>query len=49
MSNAIVKNLSFGSDAKNNVFVINKNISLPLSLGMRPIFARLFDSATQCF
>ena len=36
-------------DAKNNVFIINKNISLPLSLGMRPIFARLFDSVTQCF
>lgn len=36
-------------NAKDNVFVINKNTSLPLYLGTRTIFARLFDTFTQCF
>ncbi|MFN7014898.1 MAG: hypothetical protein ACK4ON_11580, partial [Bacteroidia bacterium] len=35
-------------NAKDNVFVINKNIPLPLALGTRTIFARLFDTLTGC-
>ena len=35
-------------NARDNVFVINKNIPLPLTLGNRTIFARLFDTLTGC-
>lgn len=35
-------------NAKDNVFVINKNIPLPLTLGNRTIYARLFDNLTGC-
>lgn len=35
-------------NAKDNVQVINKNIPLPLTLGTRTIFARLFDTQTGC-
>lgn len=36
-------------NAKDNVFAINKNIPLPLTLGNRTIFVRLFDTLTGCF
>ncbi|UGS23234.1 T9SS type B sorting domain-containing protein [Flavobacterium channae] len=36
-------------NARDNVLVINKNVSLPLTLGTRTIFVRLFDSLTGCF
>ena len=35
-------------NARDNVFAINKNIPLPLTLGTRRIYVRLFDSLTQC-
>lgn len=37
------------SNAELNTGVINKNIPLPLSLGIKRYFIRLFDTATQCF
>ena len=36
-------------NARDNVLVINKNVPLPLTLGTRTIFVRLFDSLTGCF
>lgn len=36
-------------NAKDNVLVINKNVPLPLTLGTRTFFVRLYDSATGCF
>ena len=45
----IVSYFNTFDNAKNNVFVINKNIPLPLALGTRTIFARLFDTLTGCF
>jgi gliding motility-associated-like protein len=35
-------------NARDNVFAINKNIPLLLTLGTRRIYVRLFDSLTQC-
>ena len=35
-------------NARDNVFVINKNIPLLLTLGTRRVYVRLFDSLTQC-
>jgi gliding motility-associated-like protein len=35
-------------DAKNNINIINKNIPLPIAVGTRTLFARLFDTQTQC-
>jgi gliding motility-associated-like protein len=37
------------SDAELNIGFINKNIPLPLTLGLKPYFIRLFDTTTQCF
>jgi gliding motility-associated-like protein len=37
------------SDAESNIGIINKNIPLPLTLGIKPYFIRLFDTTTQCF
>lgn len=36
-------------NARDNVLVINKNVPLPLTLGTRIFFVRLYDSATGCF
>ncbi|WP_329805374.1 T9SS type B sorting domain-containing protein [Flavobacterium facile] len=36
-------------NARDNVAVINKSIPLPLVLGTRTYFVRLFDTVTQCF
>ena len=35
-------------NAKNNAFIINKNIPFPLTLGTTTIFARLYDNSTGC-
>ena len=35
-------------NARDNVLVINKNVPLPLTLGTRTFFVRLYDSATGC-
>lgn len=45
----IVSYFNTFDNAVDNVLVIDKNISLPLTLGTRTIFARLFDSLTGCF
>lgn len=37
------------SDAELNIGVINKNIPLPLTLGVNSYFIRLYDTTTQCF
>lgn len=44
----IVSYFNTFDNAKDNVFVMNKNIPLPLALGTRTIFARLFDNLTGC-
>ncbi len=36
-------------NARDNVSAINKNTPLPLIVGTKTIFVRLFDTATQCF
>jgi gliding motility-associated-like protein len=36
-------------DAKNNINIINKNIPLPIIVGSRNLFIRLYDTTTQCF
>jgi hypothetical protein len=48
-STVIVSYFNTFDNAKDNVLVINKNIPLPLTLGTRTIFARLFDTLTGCF
>lgn len=48
-SSVIVSYFNTFDNAKDNVLVINKNIPLPLTLGTRTIFARLFDTLTGCF
>ncbi|WP_445716989.1 T9SS type B sorting domain-containing protein [Flavobacterium sp.] len=45
----IVSYFNTFDNARDNILVINKNIPLPLTLGTRTVFARLFDSLTQCF
>ena len=37
------------SDAVSNIDFINKNIALPLVIGTKTYFIRLFDTDTQCF
>jgi len=37
------------ADAKSNINQINKNIPLPLVVGIRNIYVRLYDTTTQCF
>lgn len=44
----IVSYFNTFDNAKDNVQVINKNIPLPLTLGTRTIFVRLFDTQTGC-
>jgi gliding motility-associated-like protein len=45
----IVSYFNTFDNAKDNIFEINKNTPLPLTTGTRTIFARLFDTLTQCF
>jgi gliding motility-associated-like protein len=45
----IVSYFNTFDNAKDNILEINKNTPLPLSTGTRTIFARLFDTLTQCF
>jgi gliding motility-associated-like protein len=48
-STIIVSYFNTFDNARDNLLVINKNIPLTLALGSRTIFARLFDTQTQCF
>lgn len=36
------------NDARDNIGMINKNILLPIVVGTRTVFVRLFDTNTQC-
>lgn len=40
---------NFNDASSNNIGSVNKSIPLPLTLGTRKFFVRLYDSATQCF
>lgn len=49
--NATVTATYFNSfnNARDNIGEINKNIALPVVLGTKTYYVRLYDSATQCF